>query len=162
MRIKCPHCNGKGFSEINSALNLTCGWCMGEGELDLEIIPIEPQTNDDIDGKEPMRDWGVCKDCALKENCAEYKPYKRQCEDYERYKEVLTNEEQLKSANTEQLAEFISKIDMPFMDKAPFPCGDLIECNKNCGLYSRCVKDDFPTNKEVWVEWLKQPHKPFS
>ena len=71
----------------------------------------------------------------------------------------LTNEEWLRSCTTEQLAEFISKIDMPFMDKAPFPCGDLIECNKNCGLYSRCVKDDFPTNKEVWVEWLKQPHK---
>ena len=69
-----------------------------------------------------------------------------------------TNEEWLRTATTEQLAEFISKIDMPFMDKAPFPCGDLIECNKNCGLYSRCVKDDFPTNKEVWVEWLKKPH----
>ena len=72
--------------------------------------------------------------------------------------EIYTNEEWLRICTTEQLAEFISKIDMPFMDKAPFPCGDLIECNKNCGLYSRCVKDDFPTNKEVWVEWLKQPH----
>ena len=72
--------------------------------------------------------------------------------------EPQTNEEWLHTLNTEQLAEFISKIDMPFMDKAPFPCGDLIECSKNCGLYSRCVKDDFPTNKEVWVEWLKQPH----
>lgn len=71
---------------------------------------------------------------------------------------TMTNEDFLRTATTEQLAEFISKIDMPFMDKAPFPCGDLIECNKNCGLYSRCVKDDFPTNKEVWVEWLKQPH----
>ena len=72
--------------------------------------------------------------------------------------EVQTNEEWFCELSTEEKAEFISKIDMPFMDKAPFPCGDLIECNKNCGLYSRCVKDDFPTNKEVWVEWLKQPH----
>ena len=47
MRIKCPHCNGKGFSEINSALNMTCGWCMGNGELDLEIVPIEPETNEE-------------------------------------------------------------------------------------------------------------------
>lgn len=47
MRIKCPHCNGKGFSEINSALNMTCGWCMGQGELDLEIVPTEPQTNEE-------------------------------------------------------------------------------------------------------------------
>ena len=44
MRIKCPHCNGKGFSEINSTINMTCGWCMGQGELDLEIVPTEPQT----------------------------------------------------------------------------------------------------------------------
>lgn len=44
MRIKCPHCNGKGFSELNSALNMTCGWCMGQGELDLEIVPTEPLT----------------------------------------------------------------------------------------------------------------------
>ena len=44
MRIKCPHCNGKGFSELNSAVNMTCGWCMGQGELDLEIVPTEPQT----------------------------------------------------------------------------------------------------------------------
>ncbi len=44
MRIKCPHCNGKGFSELNSAVNMTCGWCMGQGELDLEIIPTESQT----------------------------------------------------------------------------------------------------------------------
>ena len=81
---------------------------------------------------------------------------------FSRNSKPMTNEEHIHSLNTEQLAEFISKIDMPFMDKAPFPCGDLIECNKNCGLYSRCVKDDFPTNKEVWVEWLKQPHKPIS
>jgi hypothetical protein len=48
MRIKCPHCNGKGFSEINSALNMTCGWCMGQGELDLEIVPTEQTTNEDF------------------------------------------------------------------------------------------------------------------
>ena len=47
MRIKCPHCNGKGFSELNSAVNMTCGWCMGQGELDLEIVPTEPQTNEE-------------------------------------------------------------------------------------------------------------------
>lgn len=47
MRIKCPHCNGKGFSELNSAVHMTCGWCMGQGELDLEIVPTEPQTNEE-------------------------------------------------------------------------------------------------------------------
>ena len=102
-----------------------------------------------------------CDDCKFVENCVDYGW--KDCKKFTpKPSKPMTNEEYLKSCNTEQLAEFISKIDMPFMDKAPFPCGDLIECNKNCGLYSRCVKDDFPTNKEVWVEWLKQPHKPFS
>ena len=44
MIIKCPHCNGKGFSEINSAVNQTCGWCMGQGELELEIVKTD-ETN---------------------------------------------------------------------------------------------------------------------
>lgn len=47
MRIKCPCCNGKGVSELNSALNMVCGWCMGQGELDLEIVPKEPMTNEE-------------------------------------------------------------------------------------------------------------------
>ena len=93
----------------------------------------------------------------LCKTCGTICPFDDEHEECEHYK-PMTNEDWLRSCNTEQLAEFISKIDMPFMDKAPFPCGDLIECNKNCGLYSRCVKDDFPTNKEVWAEWLKQPH----
>ena len=140
MRIKCPHCNGKGFSEINSALNLTCGWCMGQGELDLEIVPTEPQTNDDIDGKEPMRDWGVCKDCALKENCAEYKPYKRQCEDYERYKEVLTNEEWFCQLPTKEKAKFLAK-----------KCGDI-----SCKFFLGEAEEIFG---RYWVEWLKKPYQ---
>ena len=96
-----------------------------------------------------------CDDCKFVDDCVDYGW--EGCKKFTQ-KQPYTNEEWLKMMTTEQLAEFISKIDMPFMDKAPFPCGDLIECNKNCGLYSRCVKDDFPTNKEVWVEWLKQPH----
>ena len=96
-----------------------------------------------------------CDYCKFVEDCVDYGW--EGCKKFTQ-KQPHTNEEWLKMITTEQLAEFISKIDMPFMDKAPFPCGDLIECNKNCGLYSRCVKDDFPTNKEVWVEWLKQPH----
>ncbi|MBR2555689.1 MAG: hypothetical protein IKE94_12580 [Aeriscardovia sp.] len=85
MRIKCPHCNGKGFSEINSAVNMTCGWCMGQGELDLEIVPIESQNEaeidkkwentawdtdvylDDIDGKEPMTNDEWRRTCSAEE-----------------------------------------------------------------------------------------------
>ena len=105
---------------------------------------------------------GTFKPCSFCDGTGEYEPFDADIELDKLDSEPQTNEEWLRTATTEQLAEFISKIDMPFMDKAPFPCGDLIECNKNCGLYSRCVKDDFPTNKEVWVEWLKQPHKPIS
>ena len=72
--------------------------------------------------------------------------------------ELLTNEEWIKSANTEQLAEFLSKVGE--LDEAPIPCCDLMECSKNCGLYSQCAGDDvMPTNEEIWVEWLKQPHR---
>ena len=71
--------------------------------------------------------------------------------------EPMTNEEWLRFCTTEQLAEFLSKIGE--LDEAPIPCGDLMECSKNCGLYSQCAGDDvMPTNEEIWVEWLKQPH----
>ena len=71
----------------------------------------------------------------------------------------LTNEEYIKSCTTEQLAEFLSKVGE--LDEAPIPCGDLMECSKNCGLYSQCAGDDvMPTNEEIWKEWLKQPHSP--
>jgi hypothetical protein len=71
--------------------------------------------------------------------------------------EPQTNEEYLRSLNTEQLAGFLSKVGE--LDEAPIPCGDLMECSKKCGLYSQCAGDDaMPTNEEIWVEWLKQPH----
>lgn len=70
----------------------------------------------------------------------------------------MTNEEWLKQASTEELAEFLLKIGE--IDEAPIPCGDLIECSKNCGLYHQCADSDvMPTNEEIWLEWLKQPHK---
>ena len=106
-----------------------------------------------------MTEHGICAKCKKSVGCSYADDRITGCKKFVLEPGLeLANEEWLRQANTEQLAEFISKIDMPFMDKAPFPCGDLIECNKNCGLYSRCVKDDFPTNKEVWVEWLKEKH----
>ena len=83
-----------------------------------------------------MRNWGVCKDCALKENCAEYKPNKLQCEDYERYKEVLTNEEWFCTLSTEEKAKFMCNI---------------YEMGKNGKEYFMRL--------DKCVEWLKQPHK---
>ena len=77
-----------------------------------------------------MNDKGTCRDCALKENCAEYKENKSQCEDYESYNEPLTNEEWLRSATTEQLIELLEKITDPHV-------GYLVG---------------------YWEKWLKQPH----
>ena len=68
-----------------------------------------------------------------------------------------TNEEWLHTLNTEQLAEFLSKIE------EQYPCGSLLKCDVTCGYHSQCRGDDVaPTNKEAWVEWLKQPHTPIS
>ena len=55
-----------------------------------------------------MTDTGTCRDCALKENCAEYKENKSQCEDYESYNEVMTNEEWFCQLPTTEKSEFLS------------------------------------------------------
>ena len=89
MRIKCPHCNGKGFSEINSAVNMTCGWCMGQGELDLEIVPTEPQTEQEYIqtcNTEQLAEWilNVWLDGALNVN-AEFGLNEAQIENHKKY-----------------------------------------------------------------------------
>ena len=94
------------------------------------------KRDDDID------DWGVCKDCALKENCAEYKPNKLQCEDYER--EPQTNEEWLRSCSTEELAETIAK--------------RIINSHT---LFEYILHQDNRREEDLVrevSEWLKQPH----
>ena len=54
-----------------------------------------------------MKDKRTCRDCPLKENCAEYKENKSQSEDYELYNEVLTNEEYIRTCSTGDLAALI-------------------------------------------------------
>ena len=78
---------------------------------------------------------GVCKDCALKENCAEYKPNKLQCEDYERYQDVLTNEKWLCQLSTEEKATFLAIVQFDGLD---------ITLEKN--------------HIDKWVAWLKEKH----
>ena len=101
MRIKCPHCNGKGFSELNSAVNMTCGWCMGQGELDLEIVPTEQTTNEDF----------------------------------------------LRTATTEQLAEVLNKIFMTRTFCHICPEGGVCDIGYECKYHGGNTKD--------FVEWLK-------
>ena len=72
---------------------------------------------------------------------------------FSRNSKPMTNEEWLHTLNTEQKAEWLSKI------KQPFPCSTFLKCDKSCGLSTQCRGDDVePTDKERWVEWLKQPH----
>ena len=65
----------------------------------------------------------------------------------------ITNEEWFDTMPTEEKAEFLSKIE------EQYPCGSLLKCDVTCGYHGQCRGDDVaPTNKEAWVEWLKQPH----
>lgn len=80
---------------------------------------------------------GVC----VAEKCQHFK---RCCPTvWDKYGKIkpLTNEEWIKSANTEQLAEAIT---------------DFIKRMANA------EEVELNTNKVAWVRWLKQPHTPFS
>ena len=57
-------------------------------------------------------------------------------------KPIFTNEEHLRSLNTEQLAEWISKVTID--------------------AWFRQVNNELPkpNGAKEWVEWLKQPHTP--
>ena len=129
--MKCPICDGMGTS--NTCVNETfkpCSFCDGTGEV---------KDN-------------LCETCGT---ICPFDDEHLECDNYT----PLTNEGWLRKATTEQLAEFLLKIGE--IDEAPIPCCDLMECSKNCGLYSQCAGDDvMPTNKEIWLEWLKQPHTP--
>ena len=83
-----------------------------------------------------VNDKGTCRDCALKENCAEYKENKSQCEDYESYNEVLTNEEWFCSLPTKEKAKEMCVI-----------MADMAEAN------------DGVWNEEMIEEWLKEKHE---
>ena len=63
-----------------------------------------------------------------------------------------TNEEWLHTLNTEQKAEWLTNV------INTNPCGYLLFCDE-CSLNDKCKEDDYPTNTETWVEWLKQPHR---
>lgn len=70
----------------------------------------------------------------------------------EMIKKPHTNKEWLCSCTDEQLAEFLAVV------INTNPCGYLLSCNE-CGLNDRCREDDYPSSKEAWGEWLKQPYR---
>ena len=88
----------------------------------------------------------IPKNLGYVDNCNHYLPKDRPI--------VMTNEEYLKSCTTEQLAEW-------FGDWHSFSCVFCKHWRNGC-VYNhnqvRCAIEEGKSNKELWVEWLKQPH----
>ena len=104
-----------------------------------------------------MNDKGTCRDCALKENCAEYKENKSQCEDYESYNEVQTNEEwfcQLSTAKKAKTIKMVINTCVSCKEHGTVRTrGCLLRQNMAKGLlFLPCMDED------GIVKWLKQPH----
>ena len=94
---------------------------------------------------------GTFKPCTFCDGTGEYEPFDADIELDKLDSEPQTNEEWLHSLNTEQLAEWLTNV------INTNPCGYLLFCDE-CSLNDKCKEDDYPTNTETWVEWLKQPH----
>lgn len=110
--MKCPICDGMGTS--NTCVNGTfkpCSFCGGTGEV---------KDN-------------LCETCGT---ICPFDDEHLECDNYT----PLTNEGWLRTATTEQLAEWIAKI---------------VDCD--CCPVKRKFCDDNPC-KIRFVEWLKQPH----
>ena len=75
---------------------------------------------------------------------------------FSRNSKPMTNEEWLRSATTEQLAEW-------FGNWHSFSCVFCKHWRNGC-VYNhnqvRCAIEEGKSNKELWLEWLKQPHTP--
>ena len=92
--------------------------------------------------REPMTK--LCNTCEYLKFCARSGIEDVGCDRYQ--KDTTTNEEWLRQANTEQLAEFIADV-----------CYELVD--DICANYDDTSCDYRQTEKDYWVEWLKQPHK---
>lgn len=88
----------------------------------------------------------IPKNLGYVDNCNRYLPKDKPI--------VQTNEEYLKSCDTEQLAEWF--INSGFLTCTLRDCEDCKYYDKNnddCIDGSEAIND-----KQMWVEWLKQPH----
>ena len=125
--MKCPRCNGNGsvpypidyeqglFDETN------CPLCGGSGEV---------QMTNEIKIR--------CDDCKFQENCVDYGW--QDCKKFTpKPSEPMTNEEYLKSCNTEQLADVIA---------------DFYLLGFTHGYNQMDI-----TSRTKWTEWLKEIHE---
>ena len=96
---------------------------------------------------------GTFKPCSFCDGTGEYEPFDLDVELDKLDNESMTNEEWIKSANTEQLAEFVVKA-MILYDNSEMT---VLEAIKNA------MKNDVKLSNyfmESLLEWLKQPHTP--
>jgi hypothetical protein len=103
----------------------TCEFCGGTGEV--EVVGDSVTDVFDKCGGTGFCEMRMGDGCTLGSPCPHQKP--------------LTNEEYIKSLNTEQLAEWISKVTID--------------------AWFRQVNNELPkpNGAKEWAEWLKQPHE---
>lgn len=101
----------------------------------------------------------LCDRCINKGNCGaqeffeEGKLLLSHCRNFvgEKPREIKTNFQRI-TASPESLAEFLGEYAMP-------PCGHIVLC-KECPLNGKsCLDDNVATDKDAWLEWLKQESK---
>ena len=92
---------------------------------------------------------GTFKPCTFCDGTGEYEPFDADIELDKLDSEPQTNEEWLRTATTEQLAEFLA-------DK----CNEVVETvlsDASCDI-GDIDNDDYWYRRADFVEWLKQPH----
>ena len=90
----------------------------------------------------------LCNTCEYLRYCARSGIEEVGCDRYK--KDTTTNEQWLKSLNTEQLAEFLAD---KFNEVVDFVLHEVDENAEDID------PDDYWYRQDVIVEWLKQPHK---
>ena len=110
---------------------MKCPECDGTGKV---VHPMMSMNGDEYTGEWEQHDCEACN------GTGEYEPFDADIELDKLYPTELTNEEHLKSLDTEQLAEWIAHQTMIA----------LLENQNNHSLRM--------TYPAYWVEWLKQPH----
>ena len=122
----CPKCNGRGtvgYFHIDHFADIECDRCHGSGEVEMTKL---------------------CNTCEYLKFCARSGIETVGCDRYK--KDTTTNEEWLRSATTEQLANAI-------LSFCQYPCEI---CKIQCDDGNACTYDKA---LNTIVEWLKQPHQ---
>lgn len=94
-----------------------------------------------------MKEHGICAKCKKSVGCPYADDRITGCKNFVLEPELkLTSKEWLRQCNTEQLADFIADV-----------CYELIDDVWSNDEDTSC--DYRETEKNYWVEWLKQPHE---